>query len=68
MKARIQVEAVLGKDLLPGDLFSSGGPGYWDTAMDKGSVGEKVYIRTNAPCPESQENEPIFRITIELSD
>ncbi len=64
MKAKIQAEMILGKDLQPGDLFSTAGPEYWDYAMDRGSVGERVYIRTNAPCPASQGNEPIHRIAI----
>lgn len=64
MKAKVQAEETLGKDLQPGDLFSTGGPDYWDTAMDTDSLGERVYIRTNAPCPSDQANEPVYRITI----
>lgn len=64
MRAKVQAEEILGKDLQPGDLFSTGGPDYWDTAMDRGSLGERVYVRTNAPCPSDQANEPVYRITI----
>lgn len=55
-----------GKDLLPGNLFSSVGPEYWGPVMKHGSsIGERVYIRTNTPCPKDQENEEIFKIEIE---
>ncbi len=64
MTVKARAEAVLGKDLQPGDLFSTAGSRYWDNAMDKESIGEKVYIRTNAPCPENQENVSIYRVVV----
>lgn len=64
MKAKVRAEMVLGRDLQPGDLFSTGSPEYWDIAMDGGGLGERVYIRTNSPCPVSQEGVPIYRLTV----
>jgi len=64
VKAQARAEAVLSKELLPGDLFSTAGSEYWDTALDRASIGERAFIRTNAPCPADQEGVPIFRITI----
>lgn len=51
-------------ELRPGDLFSTVGPKYWAN-RDPNAVGEKVYIRTDAPTPDEQAHEPVFRITIE---
>ena len=53
-----------GKDLRTGDLFSSVGPTYWDHHKENHSLGEKVYIRTEQPCPEDQRREDVFKITI----
>ena len=47
MPVKIFAKKMTGYDLKPGDLFSTVGPEYWDTAMDKGSAGERVFIRTN---------------------
>jgi len=52
------------KDLKSGDLFSSAGPSYWERPSD-GSIGERVYVRTEVPCPPDQTEEKIFRITTE---
>lgn len=52
------------KDLKPGDLFSSVGPLYWQHHKTHKSVGEKVYIRTDAPSPEHQLEDEIYKITI----
>lgn len=49
IKANIKVIPIKGRDLQPGDLFSSYGPDYWKEALNKRSIGERVYIRTNAP-------------------
>jgi len=65
MKVRIKAELVTGRDLRPGDLFSAAGPSYWDTALDKGSVGEAVYIRTHINADRFHDaNDTIYRITI----
>ena len=55
------------QDLKEGDLFSNVGQDYWDLATGPGTcpVGERVYIRTNAPCPKDQVDEDIYRVTIE---
>ena len=65
MKVKIKAELVTGRDLRPGDLFSAAGPSYWDTALDKGSVGEAVYIRTRIDADRFHDaNDTIYRITI----
>lgn len=64
---KITAVQVIGRDLKPGELFSIAGPDYWRTALDKGSVGEQVYIRTNVPTDQFHDaDEPIYRITIEV--
>ena len=45
MAIKIKATKVRGIDLKPGDLFSTAGQDYWLKAMDKGSVGERVFIR-----------------------
>lgn len=65
---RILAEAILCKDLKPGDLFSELGPSYWDKNGHEsdGSVGEKVYIKTNTVCPIEDEEIQVFKIVISL--
>lgn len=53
------------KDLKPGDLFSTASQEYWDIVHTDNAVGEKVYIRTNSPTSKEQENDLIYRITID---
>ena len=66
MSVRIKAKLVTGRDLKPGDLFSTAGPEYWSTAADKLSVGEMVYIRTNSPGDLYKDvDEPIYLITVE---
>ena len=60
---KVKATPIFGKDLKPGDLFSTVGPDYWED-MNRDSIGERVYIRTDTPCPKSQENEEIFLIEI----
>jgi hypothetical protein len=60
---KILAEDITAKELLPGDLFSTATQFYWDHRMI-GSIGEKVYIRTDVPCPEDQLDVEICRITI----
>ena len=63
---KIKAEEVLARDLKPGDLFSTVGPEYWAIAMDAGSIGERVYIRTNILAGEAPDPDlSVFRITIE---
>ena len=61
---KIVATKVRGEELKPGDLFSTADQLYWDH-YDPLSIGEKVYIRTEAPCPPDQKDDPIYRITIE---
>ena len=58
---------IKGGDLKPGDLFSNIGQLYWNVENINAhhSIGEKVYIRTEEPCPKDQEDEEIFKIIIE---
>ena len=62
---KFKAVAVKGKDLKPGDLFSTVGTFYWDCVDAMESLGERVYIRTNSPCPKSQEDVDVFVVTIE---
>lgn len=63
---RITATKCKGKDLKVGELFSTADQLYWD-GRDKMSIGERVYIRTEAPTtPGSGPNDDIFRITIEV--
>ena len=55
------------KDIQPWQSFSSAGPEYWDKP-NPGSVGEKVYIRTDAPCPKSDEDVTAFLITTNIGE
>jgi len=54
------------KDLKAGDLFSNIGQIYWNKENIKAhkSIAEKVYIRTEEPCPENQEEDIIYKIEI----
>ncbi len=62
---KIKVTSVKGAELKPGELFSTAGPEYWAVKRDPNAIGEKVYIRTDAPTPESQKDVVIYRIEIE---
>lgn len=48
----------------PGEMFSTAGPEYWENTSPH-AIGEKVYLRSNGPCPPADANEPIFRIEVE---
>lgn len=60
---RIIATKVKAKELRPGDLFSVAGPDYWDH-YDKNSLGQRVYIRTEAPSPPEQAEDEVYRIEI----
>ena len=67
MKVAIQCERVIGSVLKPGELFSTVGPEYWEDAMDKGSIGERVFIRTNSSAENVDDSaEYVYRITIHM--
>jgi hypothetical protein len=66
----IKAERVRARDLLPGELFSSSAPEYWEKmALTHGSCGEKVYVRTNIPADMfGDADELVTRVTIVVSD
>lgn len=68
MKTAIKATPVKAGKLAPGDLFSTVGPEYWDhTSFGDGAslaVGERVYIRTNAPTPADQADHEVFLIEV----
>ena len=69
MSVKIKAELVTAFDLQPGELFSAAGPSYWDTALDKGSIGEAVYIRTRTNANRAPDaNDTVYRITIERGE
>lgn len=61
---KITTQQLKCKELIAGDLFSTASQFYWDN-RDKNAVGEKVYIRTEAPCPPTQAEDDIYKITIQ---
>lgn len=61
---KIIVTKVHAQDLEPGDLFSNAGEEYWND-RDPMAVGEKVYIRTECPCPPHDFDRIVYRIEIE---
>jgi len=64
---RIVAERCTGRDLRPGDLFSTCGPDYWaerpEVWPNNGAVGEKVYIYTGQQGPDPDTT--VYRIRIE---
>lgn len=55
-----------GRELKPGDLFSTVGPEYWDHVADRRSIGEKVWIRTDTPAGDAPDEDIlVYRIIIE---
>ncbi|KKM82287.1 hypothetical protein LCGC14_1321180 [marine sediment metagenome] len=66
MKIRIETKTVQGNDLQPGDLFSFASEEHWLTVNDErdpNPVGEKVYIRTNAPALTPKEDANVTLVT-----
>lgn len=66
----IRVEEIKSQDLKPGDLFSSSAMEHWGSVNQRTGdilpIGEKVYIRTNAPTPEDQIGIDMVRLTMEI--
>lgn len=60
---KIKAIRIKGKDLKPGELFSTAGPLYW-SRRDPMAIGEKVYIRTDAPFGKDQEEQTVFKIEV----
>lgn len=56
------------EEILPGEMFSAAGSDYWDGAASgtRGSIGERVYLRTLAPVPEEDVGTFIYRITVKV--
>jgi len=65
MNVKIKAELVTALDLKAGELFSAAGPSYWDTALNKASIGEAVFIRTHSDYRHAPDaNDTVYRITI----
>jgi hypothetical protein len=63
---KIRAVEVTGRDLKPGDLFSTMGLLYWEYVDTRESIGERVYIRTNTPSVHAKDADAIvYRIEIE---
>jgi hypothetical protein len=55
-------------DLRAGELFSTADPGYW-AGRDRFAVGEKVYVRTEAPAALAPDGDAIvYRIGIDRGE
>jgi hypothetical protein len=66
MTIRIKATPTIASELVPGDLFSTAGPNYWNTFSHITSVGELVYIRTEAPADGADDSETtVYKIEIE---
>lgn len=61
---KIKVTLVRASELRPGDLFSRAGPEYWQGPRPGDAIGERVYIRTEAPCRPEERDEPVYRIEV----
>lgn len=60
----IECVALAARDLQAGDLFSTRGLEYWAFALDKGSIGEKVYVRTHTDADTARDADSIvYRLT-----
>ncbi|HEY2243423.1 MAG TPA: hypothetical protein VGH47_04265 [Xanthobacteraceae bacterium] len=65
---KVKATSVAGRDLHPGDLFSTVGPDYWQRIDANESIGERVYIRTNTPSANANDADAcVFKIEIERS-
>ena len=64
---KLKAEKLTGKDLKPGDLFSSAGDDYWKHT-DPLSIGQRVYIRTDTPLAATLQAETVYRITIDMEE
>jgi hypothetical protein len=62
---RIECIETTGKNLEAGDLFSTAGSEYWDYIDLNGSIGERVYVRTNVPCTIANDSDvKIYKLII----
>jgi len=68
-RAHITATRTRADELKPGDLFSIVGDEYWSAALDSGSIGECVYIRTNIDHAVAHDGDTyVYRIVVELQD
>lgn len=65
-RGRIAFRATLTlcEEIKPGEAFSTAGPEWWGFERFPPSLGEKVYLRTHAPCPPQDVGQPIYRIEV----
>jgi hypothetical protein len=64
---KYKVTTCKGKDLKPGELFTTAGQEYWDRVSTTSSIGEKVFVRTDAPVPnEFEANADVFKLEVEI--
>ncbi len=66
MPVRIKATPTKARDLKPGDLFSIVGQATWDRLLqDPLAIGQRVYIRTNAPADVADDaDEEVHKIEI----
>lgn len=69
VKIQIATETIKAKELMPGDLFSTAGEEYWSNVdlndtTEPLPIGEKVYIRTNAPTLADDKDVEVTLVTL----
>jgi hypothetical protein len=65
LNVKIKATPIKGRDLKPGDLFSTANQDYWDNYHLNYTVGERVYIRTDAPAGYFEDqNAKVYKIEI----
>ena len=65
MTVKITATPTTGRNLKPGDLFSTCGTEYWASIDSRLTIGERVYIRTNTPVDATPDSdELIYLITM----
>lgn len=60
----LRATPIKGRDLKPGDLFSTAGPEYWDHVGERDSVGERAYIRTETPAHSEDLDMMVYLIEV----
>lgn len=61
---KIKAELIKGKELQPGDLFSTLEQQHWDN-MDQHGLFERICIRTNRVTDEADGETKVYRLTVE---
>jgi hypothetical protein len=67
MVIRFKATETTCEQVKPGEAFSSAGPEYWDNP-NPGSIGERVFLRTDASCPAADIGKSIYVITVEQEE